>query len=530
MDGIFSSNHQMPEITAAPEVREAVEIKKKEEKVTTYELEPKSCPIKAIKIYKNTAQITRDVTFYLEKGEQKVALNGVPVQSLEKSSLRATGTGDALILETFYFLKKERIINDTTTKKNIQKEMKELIEKRELLKKKLLNQKKKIDFIEQFANSIISQKRPHKDLYELVSKETVTELANFQKYYTEQHEIVDKESQLLKSEIEEINEKLLTLNTSFYAEKPTFEDKITHQAIILLEGLKEGNCTLELSYVVSNASWTSSYDLRALSTSEKFNIVYYGNIVQNTGEDWENTKISLSTSDPSTSNSPPPIPGMTLGIRQYSYSYNMSTSTRRREQNEKLDFAMTQSRSLNMPLAPSASVQTVLSQNIEHESMKTVSSTSEKSTTSSVFHIEKSTTIPSDGVSHKVQIGEVEFSGEFNHKCIPKLEPKAYAKVTAVNNSEFPFLEGPMNIFIDHNFVAKGNMKKTLQTEKLETYLGVDPSVKITYVSPHRFQEKKGWIKGTNKMSVNRKIKIKNTKETDVSFKFIFIQRSKLMF
>eukprot|EP01080_Neovahlkampfia_damariscottae_P004484 gene4484-7865_t len=510
----------MSHITKVPQIPEVEKIEKDEDKIPTYELDPKACPIKSVKIYQNKAQIVREVTFHLSVGEQKIAMNGVP-HSLEVSSLRSTGTGDANILETYYFEKYEDIYNDMTTKKNIQAEMKEIIEKRDSLKLKLSNHQKKNKFLDDFSKSIIDQSRPHKDLYQLVSKETVNELKHFQNYFTEQNEKVDKETESIKTEIEDLNEKLVSLNKTFHEEKQPVEQRCTKQAVILLDGLKEGNCTLELSYIVTNASWVPSYDLRASSTSEKFKIIYYGNISQSTGEEWKNTKISLSTADPSTSNAPPTIKGSTVGIYVPPPVFNNSMHFMNKKslgasmRNKALEMDYFEDE-CEMAMGPCAEVEKVVQQNLEYESMKTVSSKSEKSTTSSVFHIEKSTTIPSDGISHKVQIGEIELTGVFNHSTVPKLDAKAYAKVTAENTSDYPLLPGSMNIFIDYNFVAKGTMQKVLQTEKLETYLGVDPSVKVTYVLPHRYKETKGWIKGTNKMNVARKIKIKNTKDTQI--------------
>ena len=96
---------------------------------------------------------------------------------------------------------------------------------------------------------------------------------------------------------------------------------------------------LVLSYVVSNASWSSAYDVRVFTknkamkvchahrvtdkSSGKLHILvsytctctctllqvqYYGLIQQSTGEDWENASISLSTAQPSIGGSAPALP------------------------------------------------------------------------------------------------------------------------------------------------------------------------------------------------------------------------------
>lgn len=65
---------------------------------------------------------------------------------------------------------------------------------------------------------------------------------------------------------------------------------------------------LELTYVVSGASWHSSYDLRVEDESDaaqnKLTVNYFGNIVQRTGEDWEDVALSLSTASPARGGKP----------------------------------------------------------------------------------------------------------------------------------------------------------------------------------------------------------------------------------
>lgn len=57
--------------------------------------------------------------------------------------------------------------------------------------------------------------------------------------------------------------------------------------------------TLKLTYIVSQASWDPSYDVRvttAKTKEEKNNaeLTYYGSVQQNTGEDWKDVCSHLS--------------------------------------------------------------------------------------------------------------------------------------------------------------------------------------------------------------------------------------------
>ncbi|RZK30463.1 MAG: mucoidy inhibitor MuiA family protein, partial [Hymenobacter sp.] len=59
------------------------------------------------------------------------------------------------------------------------------------------------------------------------------------------------------------------------------------------------NATLEIDYVVSNAGWYPVYDLRAKDSKSPVQLNYKAQVYQNTGIDWSNVKLKLSTSNPS---------------------------------------------------------------------------------------------------------------------------------------------------------------------------------------------------------------------------------------
>ena len=62
-----------------------------------------------------------------------------------------------------------------------------------------------------------------------------------------------------------------------------------------------------MSYIVYRASWTPKYDIRVFGKEKKMIINYFGIIQQTTGEDWTDTKISLSTAVPSIDGNVPEI-------------------------------------------------------------------------------------------------------------------------------------------------------------------------------------------------------------------------------
>jgi len=83
-----------------------------------------------------------------------------------------------------------------------------------------------------------------------------------------------------------------------------------------------------LTYLVKNASWYPSYDIRAIDVASPIQLVYKANVSQNSGEDWRNVKLTLSSGNPSSNNEKPKLPPYLLGYLSAGYSlFNPASAT-----------------------------------------------------------------------------------------------------------------------------------------------------------------------------------------------------------
>ena len=82
------------------------------------------------------------------------------------------------------------------------------------------------------------------------------------------------------------------------------------------------NGNIEISYMVNNAGWSPSYDLKTTGIDQPVQLIYKADVWQNTGEDWENSKLRLSTITPSDNNVKPVLPVFYLNrITSYNVCY-----------------------------------------------------------------------------------------------------------------------------------------------------------------------------------------------------------------
>jgi uncharacterized protein (TIGR02231 family) len=96
--------------------------------------------------------------------------------------------------------------------------------------------------------------------------------------------------------------------------------------VLNLYSTSKKSVDLKLSYNVENAGWVPSYDLRANGKSESITLDFRGQIYQQTGTDWKNVGVKLSTGDPNVDNTKPVLEQKKL--RFVNYNYNSSAAGR----------------------------------------------------------------------------------------------------------------------------------------------------------------------------------------------------------
>jgi hypothetical protein len=78
----------------------------------------------------------------------------------------------------------------------------------------------------------------------------------------------------------------------------------------------QGSATLTLTYFTSGARWYPSYELRLEPESNRVQVAFFGRVSQESGEDWEDAALSLSTAIPATTTLAPRLATWKIGQRE----------------------------------------------------------------------------------------------------------------------------------------------------------------------------------------------------------------------
>src|SRR5690606_41010390 len=65
--------------------------------------------------------------------------------------------------------------------------------------------------------------------------------------------------------------------------------------ILHITSNQAGNIPLEVSYLTHSATWQPSYEMRIDKINEPIQMLYKAQVQQNTGIDWKNVKLSLTS-------------------------------------------------------------------------------------------------------------------------------------------------------------------------------------------------------------------------------------------
>uniref|UniRef100_A0A1I7Y8Y3 DUF4140 domain-containing protein n=1 Tax=Steinernema glaseri TaxID=37863 RepID=A0A1I7Y8Y3_9BILA len=503
----------------------------------------KDLPFRKVTVYNDRAEVNRELNVHLTVGVHELIIEGIS-NAVHPNSLRLDGTGNAVIHEVkfkeaqkspqafpgfFHSSPSPSSSEDTPEIEHLLAEASELKNRQEEVEDRKIAYQKQVDSL----NAMIMRVGDGEKEKPIFCDDQYTSRVNtFFEFYERkmiqlQRNIREAErgSKNLQKAMDKINTHINHLRMEA-KKSPQASRKIQ----VTVEVPEEGDLEFLLSYQVSMARWRPTYDVRLISaknSEEKttLKIDFSAQIQQNTGEDWTDAKIFLSTARPCLGGTVPKLetlnaslhssmthyPNRFLGAQQPSSSSRVPTGG---------FFGM-------MP-APTVS-------GYSHGPTRAVENEEEvaprKEPPPEVAHMEMSVnntglttefevanlrTIPSDDSEHKMLITHVAFEPSLLHECVPKKSTNVFLTASVVNNSEFPLLEGDASVYLNHSFVAKTHLKAVAPGEKFTCSLGVDNAVKVTYKAPQKYNYETGTVFGKASSVIHTQmITVYNTKPAD---------------
>ncbi|XP_055887709.1 protein F37C4.5-like isoform X3 [Biomphalaria glabrata] len=475
----------------------------------TISIKASECPVTKVTVYKDRAEVCREINTTVKPGINELRIK--EFVCIDEESIRVEGKGAATIAEVSFQSKyvtedqatmseKEKALNDQLRSLTEEKKALDLANQKEILNRqwKVLDQ-----FAATAAKSGQVEKKDEQVLFKL-DDNYFKGMKEFMKEYKAIGKQLENERLDLERKNEELDRKIEAVERNLNDLRGNYNTgHENRECIVVLEAEKEDKVYLVVSYVVMGASWIPSYDLRMFTEEGSLKIFYYGLIYQNSGEDWNDVKLYLSTAEPSVGGTIPNLPMTQLAIRKpipasRNYmGYDVAEMNRRHLHSLNIN-AVTDL--FPPPPPPPSSMPALGFRPVEVS----------ESTTSTTYEIARQSTIPSDNTEHKVTVAIIELKPTLSYLSVPKVVPHAFLQAKVVNNSPYTLLSGRTNIFLDNSFVAKAEIKAVAPKEEFECSLGVDPSIRVDYKPLNKVSSQSGLISKSNTTTYEQNIEIKN--------------------
>jgi len=446
---------------------------------------PIDSKIKEVTVFLRGAQVIRTGTIQITAGTNEIMFYDLP-DNINPESIQVSGKGNFTILSVIHQINYLKAQEKSQEVLELEKKLKELEQKVATENVTLAVYTHEEDIL--LANKSIGGQTTGVKTVEL--REAVDFFrSRLSEVKTRQLEI-NQSIAKLNEEISQVRKQLSTLASQ--RKRPTSEVICNVSATASTRG------SFELSYIVSNAGWVPSYDIRAIDINKPIEVNYKAKVFQATGENWDKVPLILSTGNPS-------MPG----VKPVIYPWYLSFVE-----------PYTQPAVAVRGAAPMKKAERSLVADEEFEAAEALSMADftevVEAPTSIEFNIAIPYTIPSDGKHHMVDLQNFTMPASYEYYAAPKIDRDAFLIARVTGWEERNLLSGEMNLFFEGTFVGKSYLDVRNTQDTLDLSLGRDRSIVITREDLKDYSSRK--IIGFNREEIRTwEITLRNTKNAPVN-------------
>ncbi|MES2617071.1 MAG: DUF4139 domain-containing protein [Bacteroidota bacterium] len=288
-----------------------------------------------------------------------------------------------------------------------------------------------------------------------------------------------------------------------------------YQLIVTVETEQAVTGNLSVKYYIASAGWIPMYDIIATSGKDKIQLVYRAQVYQNTGIDWKDVALTLSTSNPSIGNTKPMlsdwniffgyaggyIDGLQKPASPQAYYYNNNVQMKSKKLTITEDVKSIDD--VNGDLEKAVPIEPIF--NINDNFLRTE------------YEIKTKYSIVSDNKAHNVVINNTEVIVGLAYLTAPKLDKDAFLMGKVANWEDLNLMPGAAKIYFDESYIGTTTIDPVSTKDTLYVNLGRDRSIMVKRLN---VKEKcKETVIGDLKIiSKTVEITVRNTKSIALDF------------
>lgn len=444
--------------------------------------------VKEVTVFLNGAQVMRSAKIEFPKGNTVFRFVNLP-ESIDPQSVQVKGQGSFTILSVVHQ------INYLAGQKK-SREIILLEDSLRIFEEKLALNNSMIQVYKTEEDLLMANKSIGSEEKGLVVSELKMAADFFRARMTdikkEQLDIA-RENKFLNEKIEKLRNQLNVINTSL--------NRPTSEILVSVEATSEGAGVLQLTYIVSQAGWIPVYDIRAVDVNSPVTLIYNAKVFQQTGENWENVKLKLSTADPRQRGDKPNLTTWYVDFFQSSGVFDYMQNIAQPSRAKKAEIAISEDKvpEESEIASPTAAIYTEV---LQHQ-------------TNLEFSIKVPYDIPSDNKQYTINVQEYKLPATYQYYCAPKLDRDAFLIARVTGWEGYNLLPGEMNLFFEDTYIGKSYLNLRQTTDTLDLSLGRDKNIIVTRAKLTDFTADK-MLLNTRQKTRGWEITIRNNKKQQI--------------
>jgi uncharacterized protein (TIGR02231 family) len=253
-----------------------------------------------------------------------------------------------------------------------------------------------------------------------------------------------------------------------------------------------------VTYRVTGANWTPTYEARLTTTGEKPEIALTrrAEIRQRSGEAWDDVALTLSTTRSTGGTRAPDLTPMQVAFFEPQIMAEARARAqalaRKAEAEKAAPASALQRRAAGMavPAAPAPEdslAKPVIAADVTEAAI-------EAGAYQANFQVPGRATIPQDGNSKTVTLTQRKAEATLAAHTVPELEQKAYLEAGFTHDEEAPLLAGRIALHRDGTYVGMGQFNLVAPGDKVELGFGADDRIKVSFAPVKRRENEPSWL------------------------------------
>ncbi len=463
--------------------------------------------VKKVTVFLTGAELNHEAKIKLKKGKNVVTFTGLSPKLDERSINLDPGSSDINVL---YINTHTNYLDEKKDNQKIQ----DLKDSVEFYKDKLALLKFEQDALET-EKSLLFKNQSIGGQAGVTIAEVEKSADFYRKRSTEINQLIFKNSKVkFKLDKQKLKYRKQLLELDAEVNPPTSDITATFVAN------KDMEASIAFKYIIPTAGWAPKYDIRTDGSGSQVKLVYRAILFNNSGLDWKDIKIILSTANPEVGINIPQLGKWYLGNEQESsVMYDQVQAAAGVQITDKSSLSEVEIVS-DEEYDGTKNMAYMAPKKIEKKQNQVQFKKIEVDMLSTEYTIDQPYTIYADSKPYTVDVLEKSVNATYEYKAIPALEKDVFLQTKLALKDLPDLVSGDASVYFSGSYIGKTTIKTIDLEDSLIVSLGRDK--KIQMVRKESKQDYQRSIVGNYEKEVLKyETTIKNTREVPV---FIIIE------